>query len=270
MIEVSISHDKELNSLSEFAQLLYLKILPHTDDFGRFEADPELVKARVDPLSKRKILLYKNAIQQICEQGLAFVYETKSGKKIIQYNPISFERINAFLIKKRGNSEFPEFNKELYKVIYGDITYKAVSKKQKVEGQGGVGGKEVVIPTYEEFLTYAKTLKIWRDTFEFQLQAKYNAWKDNDWKDGFNKPIKVWKSKLQNTIVYFKENGKYEVDKIYTYQELTVKHKEAYFPGAKEDPIATNYIIIEIDGERRYIRKEDYIKNKTKYKLWQK
>ena len=121
MIEISIAKDKELNSISEFAQLLYLKILPHTDDFGRMEGDPEIVKVCVDGFSKRPIKDYVSAMKEISEAGLWVWYETDKNKKVIQYNAASFERINAFLIKKRGNPEYPEYKEGLYKLISNDI-----------------------------------------------------------------------------------------------------------------------------------------------------
>jgi len=68
-------------------------------------------------------------------------------------------------------------------------------------------GKEKY-PTFDEFLEYAKTLKSWQPGFEVQLEAKFNQWNEGNWKDGFGKPIKNWKTKLQNTIIYFKaQNG---------------------------------------------------------------
>lgn len=135
MIEVSIAHDKALNSLPDFEQALYLKILPHTDDYGRFEGDAEILKARVDPLSRRRTSVYEAALRRISEAGLIFVYETETKRRVIQFKQESFERINAFLIKKRGNSEYPEFNKDLYKVISGDMIYKVISIKQKEESK---------------------------------------------------------------------------------------------------------------------------------------
>jgi len=68
-------------------------------------------------------------------------------------------------------------------------------------------GKEKY-PTFDEFLEYAKTLKSWQSGFEVQLEAKFNQWNEGNWEDGFGKPIKNWKTKLQNTIIYFKaQNG---------------------------------------------------------------
>ena len=140
MIEVSIAHDKELNRLSDFAQLLYLKVLPHTDDWGRFEGDPEIVKGRVDPLSKRPVAKYEVAMKEIAEAGLWAWYETDKGRKVVQYNADSFERINAFLIKSRKNAEFPP-HKDSYRLICSvmpPITHKeqqVISNKQQVESK---------------------------------------------------------------------------------------------------------------------------------------
>jgi len=54
----------------------------------------------------------------------------------------------------------------------------------------------------------------------FQLEAKYNSWVANGWKDGNGKEISIWKTKLQNAMVYFKVgNGQtpepnYEISEI--------------------------------------------------------
>lgn len=67
------------------------------------------------------------------------------------------------------------------------------------------------IPEFQEFFDYCKTLSIYHSSFDFQIEAKYNAWVENKWKDGNNKSIKNWKTKIQNTMPYFKKdlsNGK--------------------------------------------------------------
>lgn len=58
--------------------------------------------------------------------------------------------------------------------------------------------KEIQIPAYEEFLKYALEKD---STIDKQnLKLKYQAWLENDWKDGFGNEIINWKSKLLNTI----------------------------------------------------------------------
>ena len=63
------------------------------------------------------------------------------------------------------------------------------------------------IPEFSEFFSYAKTLSIYHSSMKFQVEAKYNSWLENKWKDGHNKPIKNWKTKLQNTMPYFKKDN---------------------------------------------------------------
>lgn len=65
--------------------------------------------------------------------------------------------------------------------------------------------KKKGIPTLKEFLEYARTIKIYKLSLEYSLEAKYNQWIENKWKDGNNKKISNWKTKLQNTMPYLKE-----------------------------------------------------------------
>lgn len=56
------------------------------------------------------------------------------------------------------------------------------------------------IPLYEEFKTHALTKNPNVDLTI--LKAKYESWLENGWKDGNNRQIKNWKSKLTNTVPY--------------------------------------------------------------------
>ncbi|HUX93841.1 MAG TPA: hypothetical protein VMV36_08530 [Ignavibacteriaceae bacterium] len=67
--------------------------------------------------------------------------------------------------------------------------------------------KKIEIPEFNEFMTYAMNIEIYCHEFDFQIKAKYEAWKENGWKDGNNSVIKNWKTKLKNTMPYFKKNG---------------------------------------------------------------
>ena len=58
------------------------------------------------------------------------------------------------------------------------------------------------IPVFEIFKSYAVEQK--PNICIDDLKLKYNAWLENDWKDGNDKQIKNWKTKLLNTIPYLK------------------------------------------------------------------
>jgi len=60
-------------------------------------------------------------------------------------------------------------------------------------------------PIFSDFLNYALLEKPLID--EYSVKAKYDSWIENDWKDGNNKKIVNWKTKLKNTLPYLKENN---------------------------------------------------------------
>lgn len=67
-------------------------------------------------------------------------------------------------------------------------------------------GKGKEIPLFEEFKEYA--LSNAQNIDHEKLKQKYEAWKENGWKNGNDKPIKNWKSTLANTLQYLKSDGK--------------------------------------------------------------
>ena len=60
--------------------------------------------------------------------------------------------------------------------------------------------EQIYIPTFIEFLKFAieQVPNINKD----EVKLKYESWKVNNWKDGNNKQIKNWKTKLLNTLPY--------------------------------------------------------------------
>lgn len=69
-----------------------------------------------------------------------------------------------------------------------------------------IKGKEIYIPTVDEFLIFCKQDMQENNLnyldYEYSLKSKYDAWVQNGWKDGHNKQIKNWKSKIRNTIPF--------------------------------------------------------------------
>ena len=63
--------------------------------------------------------------------------------------------------------------------------------------------EENIIPEFKEFLLYAKSKK--ENVSTINLKLKYESWLQNEWKDGNNKKIINWKTKLLNTLPFIKE-----------------------------------------------------------------
>ena len=71
-------------------------------------------------------------------------------------------------------------------------------------GENVKNDKNINIPSFDEFKVYAVTNE--KNIDIVSLKLKYQAWVENGWKDGNDKEIKNWKSKLLNTIPHIKTN----------------------------------------------------------------
>jgi hypothetical protein len=65
-------------------------------------------------------------------------------------------------------------------------------------------GHDENIPSLEEFMTYAETLKIYAPELDSEIQSKYENWKQNGWKSSSDRPITNWKSSLKSTLPFMK------------------------------------------------------------------
>jgi hypothetical protein len=84
------------------------------------------------------------------------------------------------------------------------------TSKEELEEIRRIKNNKEHIPNEVEFLLYCKEviendLKAVYEEYEFSLKAKYQTWVDAGWKDGYGKPIKVWKSKIKNTFPHLKK-----------------------------------------------------------------
>lgn len=69
--------------LAEFCQLLYVLVLPHTDDFGRLQGDPFTIKHMCYPASPRRLDEFVSALTILADAKLLEWYEIR-GKRYLQ------------------------------------------------------------------------------------------------------------------------------------------------------------------------------------------
>lgn len=91
---------------------------------------------------------------------------------------------------------------EKYQVATNEITNEQPTNNQQATTNNNVNKEknEIYIPEFSEFLQFAieQVPNINKD----EVKLKYESWKVNNWKDGNNKQIKNWKTKLLNTLPY--------------------------------------------------------------------
>lgn len=95
---------------------------------------------------------------------------------------------------------------EKYQVSTNEITNEQPASNQRVTTNKNVNKekKEIYIPEYSEFLQYA--IQQVPNINQQDLKLKYDSWIINEWKDGNDKKIVNWKSKLNNTLPFIKKH----------------------------------------------------------------
>lgn len=101
---------KRFNACSWLGQIFYIRLLTLVDDFGRYDADPVILKSHAFPLHED---LRSSQVQKLCEElqanQLATFYES-DGKSVLE--------LTRWIEKRRAEkSKFPAFDdkcKQLY------------------------------------------------------------------------------------------------------------------------------------------------------------
>ena len=134
--------------------------------------------------------------------GLSIQVIRTNLKRLEKTNEISIKSTSQFTIVTICKYEsYQEETEQPNKPLTSDqqtsnkpLTTNKNDKKEK---------KEINIPELSEFLAFA--IQECSNINQEDVKHKYNSWFLNGWKDGNDKPIKNWKTKLLNTIPYLKK-----------------------------------------------------------------
>jgi len=100
----SISTSRSIESMTEFAQLLFDRIVIWADDFGHLEGDPVVIKATVKPLSPRKPSEFADAVAEMVR--ISAVAARVVGGRI--YLQVAKHDQHQPGLHKRTKSRFPD------------------------------------------------------------------------------------------------------------------------------------------------------------------
>lgn len=104
IISKSLSTSRKFAKCGEFAQVLYVLIVAHADDFGRQSGDAFTVKHQVFPVSPRSESEFLDALHELERNGLIQLYRVND-EEVLQV--VGFEQHQTGL-HKRSASRFPE------------------------------------------------------------------------------------------------------------------------------------------------------------------
>ena len=205
-IDTNIFSDEWFSDLSVNGKLFFVFFITNCDHAGILRLNKKLTEFQlgiknIETLIKElgNTLIFLKEGVYLMPKFLRFQYPGFPSSNVRQQNGalnilseygITIDKLNSYLT----------VSKDLTKsYVYDNDT-------EHDTGKGVKGEKEnTPIPTEIEFLNYCKELIPEKyQSLEFSIKAKYKQWVENNWKDGYNKPIKKWKSKIQNTIPHLK------------------------------------------------------------------
>ena len=123
----------EAGKLGEFAQTLYVLLIPHSDDFGRLEGDPFTIKHLVHPASPRSERDFEIALQAMAKVKLIDWYGN-DGQRFVQIT--QFERHQSGL-HKRTKSSFPDPDEHSGNFLEIPLEENGTEEKEKGTEQNG-------------------------------------------------------------------------------------------------------------------------------------
>ena len=201
-------NDPWFRKLKAGEKLVFLYLIDNCDNAGFYEVDCEMMSFQIGIESSKIEGAIKGISRGLLGAGTDWVW-VKNFLKHQKNWPLNPEnnahkQIINILISKSEMFKNDKNFKEILGAVKGLLSPIGIGKGNG-SGKGNSKGKVKEVE-FTEFLEYAKTLDVYHISFDFQLQAKYNSWKESGWKDGNNKKIVNWKTKLQNTMPYFKKD----------------------------------------------------------------
>jgi hypothetical protein len=162
---------------------LYFFIIEHCNRLGwkqKFGLPTTMAK---EAIGIRSYNTYINALNDLVEFG--FIELIEKSKNQYSSNIIALSNFDKAHDKALDKALIKHGTKQLQNI---DSINKQETKEQ------------IYIPEFSEFLQFAieQVTNINKD----EVKLKYESWKVNEWKDGNNKQIKNWKTKLLNTLPY--------------------------------------------------------------------
>lgn len=162
---------------------LYFFIIEHCNRLGWKEKFGLPTTMAKEAIGIRSYNTYINTLNDLVQFGFINLIEKSKN----QYSS------NIIALSNFDKAPNKALDKALIK--HGTKQRESISSINKQETK-----EQIYIPEYSEFLQFAieQVSNINKD----EVKLKYESWKVNNWKDGNNKQIKNWKTKLLNTLPY--------------------------------------------------------------------
>lgn len=210
------------NNFDSKSTLLYLFLLHYGNEIGNqnFKLSDVFLSEKLNI----KIPTIRNAREKLCNYGL-IQYQTQNGTPClytiiedyeVPYGDIQIKktrkerkRLKEIVSKKILKESFQKLPKKQpdntreEKTEIAEITFSKKSLVSQIQTNPN-------LPLFDEFLTFAKTLKNYSSELDIKIEDKYNIWVQNNWKNETDRPITNWKALLRNLLPYLNNSNNKE------------------------------------------------------------
>ena len=170
---------------------IYFFAIEHCNRLGWKEKFGFPTTMVMDAIGVKSYNTFLNGLNELVEFG--FIKMVERSKNQYSANIIALSKFDKALDKALDKAFIKHDTKQSQSTIQSiDSINKPITNKQNT-----------IIPLYNDFLNYAIEQK--PKVNKSLVKLKYDSWIVNDWKDGNGKPIKNWKSKLNNTLPFIAE-----------------------------------------------------------------
>lgn len=184
----------KLDAISAEGERLLTRLIMKADDYGRFHAEPRLVRALCFPLSESiKSESVRKWLDELHKAGLIFVYEAE-GKAVLAI-------VNFGQRLKQSRAKFPELPGENHDWLPTSGNFRELpgtSGLNRIENEEERKRKALPRPTLPEIVEFTRTIGL----PDSDGEATFHKWEGNGFTNG-GKPIKNW----QATIRAWKTSG---------------------------------------------------------------
>lgn len=202
-IDTELFDDPWFMDLSKDGKLFWLYLITKCNHAGIVELNEKLCKFQTDIKSMPTVTKELGNRLVIVSEGLFFLpkfikfqYPNFPNSNVKQQKS-AIEILGKYNLFSNGTLTLPEHLDKGYDNEH-DNEHDNVN-----EGDNGINKN---IPELNEFLEHGKELckkaELHFIDYKYPIEAKYNLWVGDGWKDGHGKGIKNWKNKLGSVLPY--------------------------------------------------------------------
>ena len=201
IIKESVCTSENIDKLTAYQETVFYRLMVNCDDFGRMDARPMILAARLYPLREKQSVRIEDALNALANADLITLYEV-DGKPYLQMK--TWEKHQQIRSKR---SKYPSPDEGVCKqMISNDIKcnqaqaddskcprnpIQSESNPNPNTNTDSSAKTRFTPPTLEEVENYCKERNSGVDAKKF-----YDYYQEGKWHDSQGKPVRNWKQKL--------------------------------------------------------------------------